>query len=116
MPRFVVDTDVFIDHLRASQRVPVTPHDAGYSSLTRAELYAGRNADEGSIDLLLGAFEEIGVTRAVAEEAGRLRRTLGIALADAVVAATALTSGSVLVTRNRRHYERVPKLKLHGKS
>lgn len=114
MARFVIDTDVFIDHLRAAHRISVPAADGGYSSITRAELYAGRNADESAIDLLLGSFEEFPVSREVAEEAGRLRRTIGIALADAVIAATALLYRSAIVTRNRRHYARVPGLKVEA--
>ncbi|MGH2759462.1 MAG: type II toxin-antitoxin system VapC family toxin, partial [Actinomycetota bacterium] len=70
MPRFLVDTDVLIDHLREGVRVPVPPADTAYSTITRAELYAGRDTDERVIDTLLDAFEEIPVDRRIAESAG----------------------------------------------
>lgn len=114
MARFLVDTDVFVDHLRASSRVPVAPVDAAYSTITRAELYAGRRADEAIIDLLLGAFEEIVVTREVSEEGGRLRRQHDLTLPDALVAATALLGRCVLVTRNVRQFNLVKGLKVHS--
>jgi predicted nucleic acid-binding protein len=113
MARFLVDTDVFVDHLRATRRIPVAPQDAAYSSITRAELYAGTNADEPVIDLLLGAFEEIGVTREIAEHGGRIRRTVGITLPDALIAATAILGRSILVTRNVRPFDRVAGLDIH---
>ncbi len=112
LPDFLVDSDVFIDHLRAGKRVPVPPRDSAYSVLTRAELYAGRNADENVVDLLLSAFEELPIDRAIAEEAGRIRRGVGISLADAVIAATALLSRRVLVTRNVKDFRKVSGLRL----
>lgn len=113
MASFLVDTDVFVDHLRSAQRIPVPPLDSAYSTITRAELYAGRGTDEGRVDLLLGVFEEVPVSREIAEEAGRIRRTVGIAMPDALIAATALTNRCVLVTRNARDFSRVPGLKMH---
>lgn len=114
MARFLVDTDVFVDHLRGAARVPVAPADAGYSSITRAELYAGGAAEEPAIDLLLGAFEEVGVHREIAEEGGRLRRSGSITLPDALIAATATLGGSILVTRNVGDFAGIPGLRLHS--
>jgi predicted nucleic acid-binding protein len=114
LPRYLVDTDVFVDHLRIGRRVPVAPSDSAYSALTRAELYAGRNADEDVIDTLLSPFEEVAVDRPIAEDAGRIRRAQGLALADAVIAATAKVTRRRLVTSNTRHFQRVPSLKIHA--
>jgi predicted nucleic acid-binding protein len=55
---------------------------------------------------------ELVVDRAIAERAGRLRRELGVALADALIAATALEHGLALATRNLRDFQHVPKLRL----
>jgi toxin FitB len=115
MAEYLVDTDVLIDHLRGHARLSVSPERSAISTLTRAELYAGQRADERAIDLLLGTFAEIAVDRVIAEEAGRIRRTTGIGLADAAIAATAIASGRTLVTRNRRHFDGIPGLRLHGR-
>ena len=112
LARFLVDTDVFVDHLRAAHRLSVAPQEAAYSSITRAELYAGKHADEPVIDLLLGSFEELAITRDVAEHGGRLRRQLDIPLPDALIAATAILARSILVTRNVRHFRRVAGLEI----
>lgn len=112
MARFLVDTDVFIDHLRAGRRVPVPPEEAAYSSITRAELYAGRGTDEAVVDRLLDAFEEIPVDRPVAEEAGRIRRATALTLPDAIIAATSLATARELLSRNVRHFGAVPGLRL----
>ena len=82
------------------------------SSVTRAELFAGRNADEKGVRVLLSSMTELSVDQAVAERAGRIRRTTGIGLADALIAATALEHRLVLVTRNVRHFERIRGLRL----
>lgn len=113
MARVLLDSDILIDHLRGAKRIAVQVGEAAYSSVTRAELYAGRNADEGAINDLLGAFEEIPVTRPIAEEAGRIRRESRLPLPDAIIASTAVLSGRDLFTRNRRHFSSVPGLALH---
>jgi predicted nucleic acid-binding protein len=43
---------------------------------------------------------------------GRIRRETGIAIADGLIAATALVHGVALLTRNVRHFERVDGLRL----
>lgn len=61
---------------------------------------------------LLAPFREVPVDRAVAELAGRLRRERGVRIADALIAATAVTQGLRLMTRNVRDFEGVPRLRL----
>ncbi len=112
MAELLVDTDVFVDHLRGAARLWTGRHDLAYSAVTRAELFAGREAEEPQVTELLAPFREIAVDREVAEAAGRLRRTTGLRLPDALIAATALGGGMALVTRNRRDLERVPRLKV----
>lgn len=112
MARYLIDTDIFVDHLRAAIRVPTQPEDSAYSAITRAELYAGTGTDEAVVDMLLSTFEEIPVDRSVAEEAGRIRRQGTVAMPDALIAGTALVTGRTLVTRNERHFKDVRGLKL----
>ncbi|MGH9196998.1 MAG: PIN domain-containing protein, partial [Acidimicrobiia bacterium] len=87
MARLLYDTDVIVDHLQGSKRLPGDA-DVAYSVVTRAELYAGAS-DGAAIDEFLAPFEEIAIDRAVAEEAGRIRRAVKVKLPDALVAATA---------------------------
>jgi len=107
----LVDTDVFVDHIRGSARIRVGPHDLSYSVVTRCELFAGRRADEEVLRLLLAPFAELSVDRAVAERAGRIRRETGIRTPDALIAATALEHGLGLMTRNVADFTRVEGLK-----
>lgn len=116
MAEYLLDTDVLVDHLRAGVAVPVPHERAAFSSLTRAELYSGRHVDENVVDDLLSAFGEIALDRSIAEEAGRLRREGNVPLADAVIAATALVTGRVLVTRNLKHFAKIRELKVHRRA
>jgi len=109
----LLDTDVFVDHLRAAKRVPVDPNDSSYSTITRAELYAGRNTDESIVDRLLGPFREIPVDREIAEEAGRIRRGTALPLPDALIASTAMANNLILVTRNKKHFKTIKGLRLY---
>jgi predicted nucleic acid-binding protein len=107
----LVDTDVFVDHLRGAARLRPGGHRLHYSVVTRAELFAGSSAT-ARVSELLSPFREVPVDRAVAERAGRIRREVGIRLPDALIAATALENRLGLVTRNRRDFESVRGLRL----
>lgn len=107
----LVDTDVFIDHLRGAAALVPGRHRLHYSVVTRAELYAGSTATNLSSQLL-APFRELAVDRAVAERAGRVAREFGVRLPDALIAATALEHGLGLVTRNRKHFESIRGLRL----
>jgi len=108
----LIDSDVFIDMLRGAHRVDVTGHAVSYSVITRAELFAGRDTEERRIRMVLAPFREMPVDRTIAERGGVLRRTFGMAAADALIAATALEYGLQLTTRNVRDFAKIPGLRL----
>jgi hypothetical protein len=107
----LVDTDVFVDHLRGAAELKSGRHRLHYSVITRAELFAGSSAT-GVAAQLLGPLREVVVDRAIAERAGRVRRETGIRLPDALIAATALERKLELASRNTRDFERVRGLRL----
>ena len=111
MADLLVDTDVFIDHLRGARELKPGRHRIHYSVVTRGELLSG---DVGSVlvQRLLDPFRELVVGRRVAERAGRIRRQTGLAVPDALIAATAIEHDLAVVTRNRRHFEPVKQLRL----
>lgn len=113
MADLLVDTDVFIDHLRGARRLAPGGHRLHYSVITRAELFAGSSAGD-AVTRLLAPFRELVVDRAVAERAGRIRRQHGLRLPDALIAAGALEHRLGLVTRNHRDFARVDGLRLAG--
>jgi predicted nucleic acid-binding protein len=110
LSRILLDTDVLIDHLRGHRRLDLVDPALTISVVTRCELFAGRNVDEAHLRRTLGLLEEVLLTRATAESAGRIRRATGISVPDALIAATALEHDLTVMTRNRRHFERVPGL------
>lgn len=112
MPDLLVGTDVFVDHLRGARPLDPGTESVSYSVVTRCELFAGRATEEGHVRRLLAPFRELPVDRGIAELAGRLRRETGVRTPDALIAATALLHGLVLMTRNRRDFERIPRLSL----
>lgn len=113
MPELLIDTDVFVDQMRGAREIPADLR-LWYSVVTRAELFAGRGAEEEAIQELLSAYMEVPVDRSISETAGRLRRRTTIGMADALIAATALELQMELVTRNQRDFERVPGLRLRA--
>ncbi len=113
MADVLVDTDIFVDHLRGVVELKAGRHRLHYSVITRAELFAGTAATD-IVGTLLGPLRELLVDRAVAERAGRIRRESAIRLPDALIAATALEHGLQLATRNRRDFDRVRGLRLRA--
>lgn len=114
MADVLIDTDVLIDHLRAARRFEPGRDRVSYSIITRAELFAGRGADEQDVRSLLAPFEELRVDRSVAELAGKVRKQAAVAMPDALIAATALRHKLTIVTRNRRDFERVARLRIRA--
>jgi predicted nucleic acid-binding protein len=105
----LVDSDVIIDHIRGFRALPTSP--LACSVITRCELFAGR--DEASvINPLLDPLQELPVDVAIAERGGTLKRDFQLQTPDALIAATALEHDLPLMTRNHRHFERVPNLTL----
>jgi toxin FitB len=109
----LVDTDIFIDHLRGAAPLVPGRNRLHYSVITRAELFAGSSAT-AIVTRLLSPFREIPLDRDVAERAGRIKRELDIPMPDALIAASALEHRLTVATRNRRQFEGVRGLRLRS--
>src|SRR3546814_317252 len=107
----LVDTDVFIDHLRGAAQLRPGRNRLHYSVITRAELFAGNTAT-ALASQLLAPFREVAVDRDIAERAGRVARESGLRLPDALIAATALEKGLQLSTRNVSDFDKVRGLRV----
>ncbi len=109
----LVDTDVFIDHLRGAVELKAGRNRLHYSVVTRAELFAGNSATD-VVSQLLAPFREVTVDRSIAERAGRVVRELQLRMPDALIAATALENRLALMTRNRNDFDRVRGLRIRS--
>jgi predicted nucleic acid-binding protein len=113
MSGILLDSDVLIDHLRGHRQLQANER-MSISVVTRTELYAGHQHEEPRIEALLERVGELDIDIAIARSAGRIKRDTGLKIADALIAATALEHKLPLMTRNRRHFERVPGLTLRA--
>ena len=80
-----------------------------YSPVSAAELWTGaRPSESAGIARLLGALTCIPIDAAIGRQAGdylkQYRRSHGVGLGDALIAATAVLNGATLWTRNRKRY------------
>ena len=119
----VLDSDVLIDHLRDAgpgrELVDELATSSGYliTAVTAFELALGRDYahDPAQADALM-AVPCLMLTREAAVVGGALLRELrgmgaGIDVRDAMQAGICLEAGAPLVTRNIRHFSRVPGLR-----
>lgn len=121
----LADTDVLIDFLAGVE--PATQHVARYaaqdrlqtSAITCFELLTGvREGKRGErLRRLVENIPVLPLDRTSAERAARVRQQLenrgqSIGMGDSLIAGIALANGLPLLTRNRKHFERVEELRL----
>jgi tRNA(fMet)-specific endonuclease VapC len=126
---YLIDTDWVADYLKGRQAAVdlidgLTSQHTGLSLITYGEIYQGiyygtdPELHEATFLKLLRVVEVIGLDEEIMCRFARIRGSLRkagqpIGVPDVIIAATAIHYGLALVTRNRRHYERIPGLKLH---
>jgi len=121
----VADTDVLIDYL--NDQLPMADHvekelrrgQLVTTAVTRFELQVGRveGARDERLDTLLAAIPILDLDDVAADLAAEVRRDLlrlglDIGMADSLIAGITLAYGASLLTRNRRHFERIEHLSL----
>ena len=65
------------------------------------------NSEEKFIQELLNLFKMIYIDREIADKVVEIRKKLRIKLPDAIIAATAITNGLLLATRNVDDYKNI---------
>lgn len=121
----VADTDVLIDFLAgvepaaAQVAAELERGSLKTTAVNRFELMSGaRNARQESLTVrLLAAIPALPLDEAAADRAAAVRRSLersgaAIGMADSLIAGIVLHHNANLLTRNRRHFERVAGLRL----
>ncbi len=111
--RFLIDTDVIVDYLRDEPKAIAYFENLNeellVSAITVAELYAGmRDHEKEQLTEFLSAFQTIPLNHKIAKQGGLYRRdygaTQGVGLADALIAATAVSQSATLITLNKKHF------------
>ena len=122
----IADSDVLIDFLRGqgqAKRVALelTTRSFGTTAITAFEIRAGAHSarQRKTVDMLLEAMTILSFGSEEADLAANLRQQLDkegkpIGMADYMIAATCITNDGILLTRNLKHFERIPELKLSG--
>jgi predicted nucleic acid-binding protein len=119
----LLDTNVLIYHIRLALTDDVTQQlgealkagRAFISVITRIEMLAWKGHSDESLRQttdLISLLPELPMSEAVIEQAIRIRKTFGLKLPDAVIAATALAHGLQLMTANESDFKRVVGLEL----
>lgn len=120
----VADTDVLIDYLAGKGEAGAVERLLRQGAIrttviSRFELLSGANNPKQLARLfqLLEAVPSLGLDDAAADAASEVRRFLDrsghpIGMADSLIAGIVTSNGGTLLTRNRRHFERIPGLKL----
>ena len=124
MVNYLFDTNIIIDYGRGYQ--PTIDFlfeqlDKGtntyISVITEAELYTGKSFEV--LDKFIAEefpAESISIDSSLARQAGTLRRQYSIDIIDALIAATALIYNLTLVTRNTKHFQNIPALRIPNPS
>ena len=102
------DSNILIDYLNGipgAQLELELYSQKSISVMTWIEVMAGTDSsDERQTRLVLQAYQLLPMTSVVAERAFILRRDRRLKLPDAIILATAQTSGLLLVTRNSKDF------------
>lgn len=117
MAKYLLDTTTIIDHLRGYKKVNSRLEKmgergdiAGCCCINIAETYAGMTEKEKEkTDRFIESLYHFEVTKEIAKLAGELRRKYikkgkTLATTDVIIAATAMTYGLILTTKNVEHY------------
>lgn len=86
-----------------------------FSTISEAEIFSFKellDTDIIRINDILNTLNIIPADSKIARIAGFLKRNINIKIADSIIAATALNTRSILLTRNTNDFKKVPNLKI----
>ena len=121
----MVDTSILIDFYRKTDKsnsIWIKLVREGYaftiSAITKYEIYSGANANQAAFwDNVFRQIEIISLDEDCIDAAVQInielkKKSKQIALADLLIAASAVANEMPLATLNRKHFERIDSLKL----
>jgi tRNA(fMet)-specific endonuclease VapC len=124
-PRYLLDTGPLLGLLRSHQptvqllRTLSRSQRLVISTITRLEVHAGmKDHERYQTQKVLSRFTAYPVDRDIADLAGDLMakpvyRSTGMSMADALIAATAMTLSITLITYNIAHFQKISGLSLY---
>lgn len=128
MKSYFIETSVIVDYLKGKERavflIDSLPGNLVSSTICLAELYEGlytihnRKEQEEAVQVFFSSLTKIyGVDSDTAKKFGELRANLKkngniIEDFDLLIAATCISTGAILVTYNRKHFERITELEI----
>ena len=125
--KYLLDTNIIIDHLRGKEKIKeeIVAKGATVSLLSYGELLYGAHKSVNppkTLTIIANFLKDFQISilplgKESVEEYAKLKaqlETKGFALDDfdLLIAASALASSLVLVTKNKKHFTRVPGLKI----
>lgn len=124
--KLVFDTNVFIEglHLEARAKSLISSfedsdHVLYAPSIVGFELFSGvssrKSEQRKRIEMFLNHFEIVDLSWNIAKRAGEIFRSgvKNLETPDYIIAATALDMGAEVVTLNRRHFTKIPGVRVY---
>lgn len=119
---FTFDTNVLIYFINGDKKVIERVDKIIYeklivyfSTISEAEAFSFKNLSKEDIEIIDGLLNSLYIIppdSKIARTAGFLRRITNIKIADSIIAATALSTRSTLLTRNVKDFKKVPNLQI----
>lgn len=120
---YTLDTNAIIYYIKGDPHVTIAldeiffgPAPIYISSISEAELFSFKNLtveEQIRIEYTLRTVVPVPLDSRLARVAAYIRRSYALKLADSIIAATAMTTNSALITRNIRDFKNISGLRLH---
>lgn len=105
--KYLLDTNTIIYAI--DQRLKLPSNIYAVSVITEMELLSWPSLtpdDEGKLRAVLGKLTVVQLTKTIQDSAIKIRRSTSMKLPDAIISATAMTGGYVLVTNDQKLQQR----------
>ena len=120
--RYLIDTNIIIDHFRGYEistsffeEIENSRIKASISVIAEYELLACSKLtpqQEKQIISFVKVFATLNITSNIVKIAARFRRIYNTDVVDSLIAATAYKSNSILITRNTKHFINIKEIRI----
>lgn len=119
--KYLIDTSIIIDSIRQNfsnadrQLFELYGDDLYTSPIIIAELFSGKSTQNKKVfvylEYLISPFKIVPIDTETAILTGQLRSKYALDIADAFIAASAITNSLILVTHDSKHFDKIIGLK-----